>query len=119
MGRTVAILVARLIFAGMFAMAAAFKFSGMADTASYIAAAGFPRVATHQQDIDPTVLCNVITTAREDRRRQLMLRCCDRRYGDRASEDRECQRHRDHREADMTVTTELPGQAERPSRVRR
>jgi len=42
MSRAVAILVARLIFAGMFAMAAAFKFSGMADTASYIAAAGFP-----------------------------------------------------------------------------
>jgi putative oxidoreductase len=42
MGRTVAILVARLIFAGLFAMAAAFKFAGMADTAGYIAAAGFP-----------------------------------------------------------------------------
>ena len=42
MGRTVAILVARLIFAGLFAMAATFKFAGMADTAGYIAAAGFP-----------------------------------------------------------------------------
>lgn len=42
MGRTVAILIARLIFAGAFAMAAAFKFVGMADTAAYIAAAGFP-----------------------------------------------------------------------------
>ncbi len=42
MGRTIAILVARLIFAGLFAMAAAFKFMGMADTAGYIAAAGFP-----------------------------------------------------------------------------
>lgn len=42
MGRTVAILVARLIFAGVFAMAAAFKFAGMAETAAYIAAAGFP-----------------------------------------------------------------------------
>ncbi|WP_054308754.1 DoxX family protein [Mesorhizobium sp. 1M-11] len=42
MGRTVAILVARLIFAGAFAMAATFKFAGMADTAAYIAAAGFP-----------------------------------------------------------------------------
>jgi uncharacterized membrane protein YphA (DoxX/SURF4 family) len=42
MSRTVAILVARLIFAGMFAMAATFKFAGMADTAAYIAAAGFP-----------------------------------------------------------------------------
>ncbi|MDQ6435124.1 DoxX family protein [Mesorhizobium sp. LHD-90] len=42
MGRTAAILVARLIFAGLFAMAAAFKFAGMADTAGYIAAAGFP-----------------------------------------------------------------------------
>jgi len=42
MGKTVAILVARLIFAGVFAMAAIFKFAGMADTAGYIAAAGFP-----------------------------------------------------------------------------
>jgi putative oxidoreductase len=42
MGRTVAILVARLIFAGVFAMAAIFKFMGMSDTAGYIAAAGFP-----------------------------------------------------------------------------
>lgn len=42
MSRTVAILVARLIFAGVFAMAAAFKFAGMSDTAGYIAAAGFP-----------------------------------------------------------------------------
>lgn len=40
--RTAAILLARLIFAGVFAMAAAFKFAGMADTAGYIAAAGFP-----------------------------------------------------------------------------
>ncbi len=40
--RTSAILIARLIFAGAFAMAAAFKFAGMPDTASYIAAAGFP-----------------------------------------------------------------------------
>jgi uncharacterized membrane protein YphA (DoxX/SURF4 family) len=42
MGRTIAILVARLIFAGLFAMAATFKFAGMADTAAYISAAGFP-----------------------------------------------------------------------------
>jgi putative oxidoreductase len=42
MGRTIAILVARLIFAGLFAMAAIFKFAAMSDTASYIAAAGFP-----------------------------------------------------------------------------
>jgi putative oxidoreductase len=42
MSRTVAILVARLIFAGIFAMAASFKFAGMSDTAGYIAAAGFP-----------------------------------------------------------------------------
>ena len=42
MGKTVAILVARLIFAGLFAMAAVFKFAGMADTAGYIASAGFP-----------------------------------------------------------------------------
>ena len=40
--RTVAILVARLIFAGIFAMAAYFKFAGMSDTAGYIASAGFP-----------------------------------------------------------------------------
>jgi uncharacterized membrane protein YphA (DoxX/SURF4 family) len=42
MGRIVAILVARLIFAGLFAMAATFKVAGMADTAAYISAAGFP-----------------------------------------------------------------------------
>lgn len=42
MRRTVAILVARLIFAAVFAMAAAFKFAGMQMTADYIAAAGFP-----------------------------------------------------------------------------
>ncbi|MEW9807012.1 DoxX family protein [Mesorhizobium marinum] len=42
MGRTAAILAARLIFAGVFAMAAGFKFAGMPDTAAYIAAAGFP-----------------------------------------------------------------------------
>jgi len=41
-GRTLAILVARLIFAALFAMAAAFKFAGMGETAAYIAAAGFP-----------------------------------------------------------------------------
>src|SRR5262245_40540409 len=40
--RTVAILVARLIFAGVFIMAASFKFTGMEGTAAYIAAAGFP-----------------------------------------------------------------------------
>ena len=42
MAKTVAILLARLIFAGIFLMAATFKFLGMADTANYIAAAGFP-----------------------------------------------------------------------------
>ena len=42
MGKTVAILVARLIFAAAFAMAAGFKFAGMQTTADYIAAAGFP-----------------------------------------------------------------------------
>ena len=42
MGRTIAILVARLIFAAAFAMAAAFKFAGMQMTADFIAAAGFP-----------------------------------------------------------------------------
>jgi putative oxidoreductase len=38
----VAILVARLIFAGLFAMAAAFKFTDINGTAGYIASAGFP-----------------------------------------------------------------------------
>lgn len=42
MSKTVAILVARLIFAGVFAMAAIFKFMGMEATAGYIASAGFP-----------------------------------------------------------------------------
>lgn len=40
--KTVSLLVARLIFGGVFAMAAIFKFSGMAATAMYIASAGFP-----------------------------------------------------------------------------
>ncbi len=40
--RTAAILLARLIFAALFAMAATFKFLGMDATAGYIAAAGFP-----------------------------------------------------------------------------
>jgi putative oxidoreductase len=42
MGKTVAILIARLIFGGVFVMAASFKFMGMEETAGYIAAAGFP-----------------------------------------------------------------------------
>jgi putative oxidoreductase len=42
MAKTIAIIVARLIFAGVFAMAAAFKFVGMSATAAFIAAAGFP-----------------------------------------------------------------------------
>ena len=42
MARTIAILVARLIFAGAFLMAAGFKFAGMEMTAGYIASAGFP-----------------------------------------------------------------------------
>jgi putative oxidoreductase len=42
MSKTLAVLVARLIFGGLFVMAATFKFGGMADTASYIASAGFP-----------------------------------------------------------------------------
>jgi uncharacterized membrane protein YphA (DoxX/SURF4 family) len=42
MAKTIAIIVARLIFAGVFAMAATFKFIGMSATAAYIAAAGFP-----------------------------------------------------------------------------
>ena len=40
--RTAAILIARLIFAGVFAMAASFKFMAMGGTAAEIAAAGFP-----------------------------------------------------------------------------
>ena len=42
MAGTVSILVARLIFAAVFLMAAAFKFLGMEATATYIAGAGFP-----------------------------------------------------------------------------
>lgn len=42
MTKTICLLVARLIFSGLFAMAAIFKFSGMAATATYIASAGFP-----------------------------------------------------------------------------
>lgn len=42
MGRTAAILIARLIFGGVFVMAAGFKFMGMEATAGYIASAGFP-----------------------------------------------------------------------------
>ncbi|HEX5183346.1 MAG TPA: DoxX family protein [Allosphingosinicella sp.] len=40
--RTAAMLLARLIFAWAFLMAAAFKFMGMAGTAQYIGAAGIP-----------------------------------------------------------------------------
>jgi putative oxidoreductase len=40
--KTAAILVGRLIFATVFIMAAAFKFSDMDGTAGFIAAAGFP-----------------------------------------------------------------------------
>ena len=42
MVKTIAILVGRLIFAGVFAMAAFFKFAGMEMTAGYIASIGFP-----------------------------------------------------------------------------
>jgi len=42
MAKTVAILVARAIFAGVFAMAAVFKFADIGATATYIAAIGFP-----------------------------------------------------------------------------
>jgi Predicted membrane protein len=42
MAGTVAILVARLIFGGLFVMATTFKFIDMPMTASYIAGAGFP-----------------------------------------------------------------------------
>jgi len=40
--QSVAVIVGRVIFAGIFLMATSFKFLGMAATASYIAAAGFP-----------------------------------------------------------------------------
>jgi uncharacterized membrane protein YphA (DoxX/SURF4 family) len=40
--RTIAILVARLIFAGAFFIAMFFKFSGIGDTATAIASIGFP-----------------------------------------------------------------------------
>ena len=39
---SLATLVGRLIFAGVFLMAAAFKFAGLDDTAGYIGSAGFP-----------------------------------------------------------------------------
>ncbi len=42
MAKTAAVLIARLIFAGVFAMAAAFKFVDMEATAGYIASIGFP-----------------------------------------------------------------------------
>jgi putative oxidoreductase len=40
--QSIAVLAGRLIFAGVFIMAASFKFLGMNDTAAFIAAAGFP-----------------------------------------------------------------------------
>jgi putative oxidoreductase len=40
--QTIAILIGRLIFAGVFLLAVFFKFASMEGTASYIAAAGFP-----------------------------------------------------------------------------
>jgi uncharacterized membrane protein YphA (DoxX/SURF4 family) len=40
--KVAAILLARLIFAGLFIMAAVFKFTNMSGTASFIEAAGFP-----------------------------------------------------------------------------
>ena len=40
--RTAAVLIARLIFAGVFLIGVIFKFSDMGATAGYIAAAGFP-----------------------------------------------------------------------------
>ncbi|MDM9645194.1 DoxX family protein [Rhizobium sp. S163] len=42
MGRTIAILIARLIFAGVFIMALSFKFMDITATAGYIASASFP-----------------------------------------------------------------------------
>jgi len=40
--RSIATILGRLIFAGIFAMAAGFKLAGMQATADYIASAGFP-----------------------------------------------------------------------------
>jgi putative oxidoreductase len=40
--RTVAVLIGRLIFAGIFLLAVSFKFADMQGTSDYIAAAGFP-----------------------------------------------------------------------------
>ena len=40
--RAYAVLVGRILFAGVFLMGAGFKFAGMGNTAAYIAAAGFP-----------------------------------------------------------------------------
>jgi putative oxidoreductase len=42
MWQSIAILAGRIMFAGVFLMAASFKFAGMGGTASHIAAAGFP-----------------------------------------------------------------------------
>src|SRR5688572_18357468 len=42
MARSIAIIVARIIFSFVFFMAAGFKFADMGMTANYIAAAGFP-----------------------------------------------------------------------------
>jgi uncharacterized membrane protein YphA (DoxX/SURF4 family) len=42
MSKTIAILIARLIFGAVFVMATSFKFLDMQSTASFIAAAGFP-----------------------------------------------------------------------------
>ena len=39
---TIAVLIGRAIFAGVFLMAVSFKFMGMGSTAGFIAAAGFP-----------------------------------------------------------------------------
>lgn len=46
MSSTVAVIIARLIFAAVFLMSAGFKFAGMEATAGYIAAAGFPLAMT-------------------------------------------------------------------------
>jgi putative oxidoreductase len=42
MAKTIAVLIGRLIFAGVFLLAAVFKFTGMEATAGYIASIGFP-----------------------------------------------------------------------------
>ena len=50
MGKTIAIIIARLIFAGVFLMAATFKFLGMAPTADWISCGRVPPAADASLD---------------------------------------------------------------------